>query len=48
MPKSIFIIQYSEFICRRAHEKKKTFPDFQNLDVFFGKFTVELVLKSLS
>ena len=45
-----------DFICRRACEKKFKsefyvfgwFPGLQNLDVFFGKFTTEQVLKSFS
>ena len=50
-PKQFF---YYEFICRTACEKKfkskfhvfHWFPGLQNLHVFFGKFTVEQVLKS--
>ena len=49
-------LYYIEFICRRASEKNSSlkfcvfgwFPGLQNLDVFFGKFTVGQVLKSFS
>ena len=45
-------LYYIKFICRRAQDKKfksetyvcSWFPDLQNLDVFFGKLTVEQVL----
>ena len=47
-------LYYIEFICRRTFEKKQVWilclqlASPQNLDVFFGKFTVQQVLKSFS
>ena len=43
----IAILYYAEFICRRACDKGHVFPGLQNQD-FFGKYTVEQVLKSFS